>query len=102
MKLLEPAADFGIKESRGTLLRVFFSQQDIADLVGALRPRVTEHMAQCERENLIIRQGRQLIVPVDKIENATNLSSFSTADGAFIKDNSHVYSLRGEQSLWRQ
>ena len=43
-------------------LRVSFSHQDFADLVGASRPRVTEHLAQLEREHLIIRQGRQLIV----------------------------------------
>ncbi len=49
------------------LLRVSFSHQDIADLVGASRPRVTEHLAQLERENLVIRQGRQLIVRVDMI-----------------------------------
>ena len=65
--LLELASDFGIKESRGTLLKASFSHQDIADLVGASRPRVTEHLAQLEREHLIIRQGRQLIVRVDKL-----------------------------------
>jgi CRP-like cAMP-binding protein len=67
MTLLELAADFGIRESRGTLLRGSFSHQDIADLVGASRPRVTEHLAQLEREHLIIRQGRQFIVCVDKL-----------------------------------
>lgn len=64
--LLELASDFGIKESRGSLLRASFSHQDIADLVGASRPRVTEHLAQLEREHLVIRQGRQLIVCVEK------------------------------------
>ena len=53
-------------KSRGALLKASFSHQDIADLVGA-RPRVTEHLAQLEREHLIIRQGRQFIVRVDKI-----------------------------------
>jgi CRP-like cAMP-binding protein len=33
--LLELCSDFGVEESRGTLLRVFFSQKDIANLVGA-------------------------------------------------------------------
>jgi CRP/FNR family transcriptional regulator, cyclic AMP receptor protein len=60
--LLELAADFGIKESRGMLLRASFSHQDIADLVGASRPRVTEHLARLESEHVIIRQGRQTIV----------------------------------------
>ncbi len=67
MTLLELCSDFGVEESRGTLLRVSFSHQDIANLVGASRPRVTEHLAQLERERLVIRQGRQLIVCADKI-----------------------------------
>jgi CRP-like cAMP-binding protein len=62
MTLLELSSDFGIEESRGMLLGASFSHQTIADLVGASRPRVTEHLAQLERENLVIRQGRQLIV----------------------------------------
>lgn len=75
--LLELASDFGIKESRGSLLRVSFSHQDLADLVGASRPRVTEHLAQLEREHLVIRQGRQLIVRVDKIGNAVTVPQSS-------------------------
>ena len=67
LALLELCADFGVEESRGTLLGVSFSHQDIADLVGASRPRVTEHLAQLEHEHLVIRQGRRLIVRVDKI-----------------------------------
>jgi DNA-binding GntR family transcriptional regulator len=46
---------------------VSFSHQDIANLVGASRPRVSEHLARLEREHLVIRQGRQLIVRADKI-----------------------------------
>ncbi len=56
------------------LLRASFSHRDIADLVGASRPRVTEHLAQFERENLVIRQGRQLIVRVDEIEHSKELA----------------------------
>ena len=68
--LLELCADFGIEESRGTLLRVSFSQKDIANLVGASRPRVTEHLARLEREAFVIRQGRQLIVRVAKLQQS--------------------------------
>ena len=66
--LLELAADFGIKESRGALLKAPFSHHDIADLVGASRPRVTEHLAQLERERLLVRQDRTFIVRVDELE----------------------------------
>ena len=66
--LLELCSDFGIEESRGTLLRVSFSQKDIANLVGASRPRVTEHLARLEREAFVVRQGRQLIVRVAQLQ----------------------------------
>ncbi len=72
MTLLELASDFGVKESRGMLLGAAFSHQDIADLVGASRPRVTEHLAQLESEHLIIRQGRHFIVCADKINFHNN------------------------------
>lgn len=65
--LLELCADFGIEDSRGTLLRVSFSHKDIANLVGASRPRVTEHLARLEQEQFVVRQGRQMVVQVAKL-----------------------------------
>jgi CRP-like cAMP-binding protein len=70
--LLELCSDFGIEESRGTLLRVSFSHKDIANLVGATRPRVTEHLARLEREKFVIRQGRQMVVQVAKLFDSMN------------------------------
>jgi CRP-like cAMP-binding protein len=68
--LLELCSDFGIEEARGTLLRVSFSHKDIANLVGASRPRTTEHLARLERENFVIRQGRQLVVRVAELQES--------------------------------
>jgi CRP-like cAMP-binding protein len=68
--LLELCSDFGIEESRGTLLRVPFGHNDIANLVGASRPRVTEHLARFEREKFVIRQGRQMIVKVARLSDS--------------------------------
>jgi CRP-like cAMP-binding protein len=79
LTLLELGSDFGIKESRGTLLRIAFSHQDIAELACASRPRVTEHLAQFEREHLVIRQGRQLIVCVDALGDAIAIPLSSEA-----------------------
>jgi CRP-like cAMP-binding protein len=70
--LLELSSDFGIEESRGTLLRVSFSHKDIANLVGATRPRVTEHLARLEREKFVIREGRQMVVQVAKLFDSMN------------------------------
>jgi DNA-binding GntR family transcriptional regulator len=51
-------------------LREPFSHQDIAELVGASRPRVTEHLAQLEHDRFVHRQGRQFIVRVGKLAEA--------------------------------
>jgi CRP-like cAMP-binding protein len=70
LALLELCSDFGIEDSRGTLLRAPFSHKDIAELVGASRPRVTEHLAKLERDRFILRQGRQLIVHAGKLSDS--------------------------------
>jgi CRP/FNR family cyclic AMP-dependent transcriptional regulator len=82
--LLELAADFGIEESRGVLLKAPFSHNDIADLVGASRPRVTEHLAQLESEHLLVRQDRTFIVRVDELERAIGIPPSSRiSSGAY-------------------
>jgi CRP-like cAMP-binding protein len=68
--LLELCSDLGVEESRGTLLTVSLSHKDIANLVGASRPRVTEHLADLERERFVIRQGRQFVVQVNKLSES--------------------------------
>ena len=65
--------DLGVKDSRGTLLRVFLSYKGLDGLVGTSRPRVTEYMDEFEREDLLIRQGRQTIVRLDKLQNSLSL-----------------------------
>jgi len=78
--LLQLCSDFGVTESRGALLRISLSHKDLAGLVGASRPRVTEHLAELVREHLLIRQGRQLIVRLDKIESSIGLPPPETND----------------------
>jgi CRP-like cAMP-binding protein len=74
--MLDLCDDFGIEDSRGTLLPISFSHKDIASIVGASRPRVTEHLGQMERDHLLLREGRQFIV------NAAKLSSSLAAQAA--------------------
>ena len=78
--LLQLCSMFGVKDSRGTLLRVFLSHNDLAGLVGATRPRVTEHIAEFEREHLLVRQGRQMIVRLDKLQSSINVPSHKSND----------------------
>jgi CRP/FNR family transcriptional regulator len=60
--LLELAQKFGVQDSRGTLLILQLTHEDLADLVGASRQKVTEHMRSLERKALLQREGRRLIV----------------------------------------
>jgi CRP/FNR family cyclic AMP-dependent transcriptional regulator len=73
LTLLELCSDFGVEESRGTLLREAFSHQEIAELVGASRPRVTEHLARLEQERFVHRQGRQFIVRMGELSQAISM-----------------------------
>jgi hypothetical protein len=49
-------------------LTVRASHKDLAELVGATRPRVTEYLASFERKHLMVRDGRQLIIRRDRLE----------------------------------
>jgi CRP-like cAMP-binding protein len=71
LALLDLCSDFGIEDSRGTLLP-FFSCKDIAGLVGASRPRVSEHMVRLEQDGIVLRQGHRLIVHVAKLSKYLN------------------------------
>jgi CRP-like cAMP-binding protein len=75
LALLELCQDFGIEESRGTLLRIALSHKDLASLVGASRPRVTEHLAQLEREHTVFRQGRQLVIRSSDLGHSRTLQA---------------------------
>lgn len=76
--MLDLSEDFGVEDSRGTLLTVSFSHKDIASIVGASRPRVTEHLQQMERDHLLFRQGRQFIVSADKLSSSLASHQFRT------------------------
>jgi len=68
--MLDLCEDFGIDDSRGKLLSLQISHKEIASLVGASRPRVTEHLGRMERDHLLSRQGRQFIVDTRRISHS--------------------------------
>ena len=70
LTMLDLSEDFGIADARGTLLGIPISHKDIANIVGASRPRITEHLAQMERDKMIIRQGRQFIINTDELSRS--------------------------------
>jgi CRP/FNR family transcriptional regulator, cyclic AMP receptor protein len=71
--MLDLCDDFGIEDARGTLLKASFSHKDIASIVGASRPRVTEHLGQMERDHYLVRQGRQFIVCSAKLTESLSV-----------------------------
>ncbi len=67
--LLELSENFGIRDPKGTRLTVAATHKDIAELAGASRPRVTEYLTGFEHKQLIVRDGRQLIIRRDRLES---------------------------------
>jgi CRP-like cAMP-binding protein len=67
--LLELSENFGVRDGQGVRLTVPARHKDLAELVGASRPRVTEYLTSFERKHVIVRDGRQLIVRRDRLES---------------------------------
>ena len=73
LALLELAHKFGVQDDRGTLLILQLTHEDLADLVGASRQKVTEHMRELERQQLLQRDGRKLIVATERLQKTINI-----------------------------
>jgi CRP/FNR family transcriptional regulator len=67
--LLELAENFGIPDPKGVRLTLPARHRDIAELVGASRPRITEHLIEFEQRHLISRNSRQLVINRERLEN---------------------------------
>lgn len=67
--LLELSENFGISDQKGIRLTLPARHRDLAELVGASRPRITEHLNTFERKHLISRNRRQLVVNRERLEN---------------------------------
>jgi len=67
--LLELASKFGVRDARGTILSLPLTHEDLAELVGASRQRITEHLNEFERQRVILREGRRLIVLPEKLSD---------------------------------
>jgi len=73
MALLELSQKFGVQDTRGTILILQVTHEDLADLVGASRQKVTEHMRELERKQMILREGRKLIVIPERLQEEVGL-----------------------------
>ncbi len=73
MALLELSQKFGVQDTRGTILILPVTHEDLADLVGASRQKVTEHMKELERQKVLLRDGRKLIVIPERLQEVVGL-----------------------------
>src|SRR3984885_13446552 len=83
--LLELSENFGLKDKRGIRLTLPARHRDLAELVGASRPRITEHLITFERKHLISRNSRQLVVNRDRLESFLAQAHIAAGDGELGK-----------------
>ncbi len=60
--LLRLAAEYGVDDSRGTLLATRFTHRELASLIGACRETVSQTLIEFARRNLVTKEGRRLIL----------------------------------------
>ena len=65
--LLELGEHFGVQNARGALLRISPTHEDLADLIGASRPKITQTLYELERLRLITREGRRIILLTNRL-----------------------------------
>jgi CRP-like cAMP-binding protein len=78
--LLELCENFGAPDPKGIRLTLPARHRDLAELVGASRPRITEHLISFERQRLISRNSRQLVVNRERVEGLLAQAHISAAD----------------------
>lgn len=82
--LVDLASKFGVEDSRGVILGPRFTHRDLAELVGASRPKVTAALTQLAVEQAVIRDGRRLILVPERLRNL--LGAEETASRALARD----------------
>ena len=62
LELMHLADHFGEVNAHGTLISLVLSHETLAEIVGASRQQVTEYLNMFDREGLILREGRRIIL----------------------------------------
>lgn len=60
--LLRLASEYGVDDSRGTLLATRFTHRELASLIGSSRETVSQTLIDFARRDLIAKEGRRLIL----------------------------------------
>src|SRR5271170_5087672 len=83
--LLELCENFGAPDPKGIRLTLPARHRDLAELVGASRPRITEHLILFERKHLISRNRRQLVVNRERLETFLSQAHIASANSELRK-----------------
>jgi CRP-like cAMP-binding protein len=75
LELLNLADLFGTTDAHGLLIALSISHEDLAGIVGASRQQVTQHLNEFDREKIITREGRRIIVNSQKLRKIIDLMS---------------------------
>jgi CRP/FNR family cyclic AMP-dependent transcriptional regulator len=67
-ELLHLAEDLGVETSRGTLIPLHLTHEDLSNLIGTARETVTIQLHKFEEMGLILRKGRRIIVNRPRVE----------------------------------
>jgi CRP/FNR family transcriptional regulator len=67
LELSNLAENFGSADSRGTSITLAVSHETLASIVGASRQQVTEYLNEFDREKIIFREGRRIIVNLERL-----------------------------------
>ena len=60
--LLQLAEEYGVEDSRGTLVALKITHQELANLIGSTRETVSLTLSQFKKKNLICTEGRRVII----------------------------------------
>lgn len=67
LELLNLADRFGTSDPRGISIMLNISHEFLAGIVGASRQQVTEYLNNFDRDQIIVREGRRIIVNIEKL-----------------------------------
>ena len=60
--LLSLAEEYGVEDSRGTMVALKITHQELANLIGSTRETVSLTLSQFKRKKLICTDGRKVII----------------------------------------
>jgi CRP-like cAMP-binding protein len=68
LALLELGEEVGARDARGQLLRVAVPARVMGEMTGASRPKVSMVLTEFERQGLIVRDQRRIVILTDKLQ----------------------------------